>query len=60
MVFMSPSYVLVLKLSKIVSFMQLFANISEKSKAGLSNYVHLSESSRIALLENSNGYYAMT
>ena len=40
--------------------MQLFANVSEKFKAGLSIYVHLSESSRFALLENVNGYYAMT
>ena len=30
LVFMSPSWVIVLKLSKIVSFLQIFADVSKK------------------------------
>ena len=58
-VFISPSWFTVLKLSKIVSFLQFFANISKKSKAVIAIYVYASESSRFALLENGVGYYAM-
>ena len=50
---------MVLKLSKIVSFLQFFADISKKSKAVIAIYVYASESSRFALLENGVGYYAM-
>ena len=50
---------MVLKLSKIVSFLQLFADISKKSKALLAIYVYASESSRFALSENGFDYYAM-
>ena len=50
---------MVLKLSKIVSFLQLFADISKKSKAVIAIYVFPPESSRFALLENGVGYYAM-
>ena len=58
-VFISPSWFMVLKLSKIVSFLQFFADISKKSKAVIAIYVYASESSRFALLENGVGYYAM-
>ena len=51
---------MVLKLSKIVSFWQIFADVSKKSKAIIASYVYAFESSRFALLENGIGYYAMT
>ena len=50
---------MVFKLSKLVSFLQFFADISKKSKAVIAIYVYASESSRFALLENGVGYYAM-
>ena len=50
---------MVLKLSKIVSFLHFFADISKKSKADIAIYVYASESSRFALLQNGVGYYAM-
>ena len=56
---MSPSCVMLLKLSKIVSFLHFFADVSNKSKAIISVYVYAYESSRFALLENDIGYYAM-
>ena len=49
-----------LKLSKIVSFLHFFANVSNKSKGVIAVYVYAFESSRFALLENGIGYYAMT
>ena len=51
---------MVLKLSKMVSFLHFLANVSEKSKAVIGIYGTASESSRLALLENSIGYYTMT
>ena len=51
---------MVVKLSKIVSFLQFLADVSEKPKAVIAIYVYVSESSCFALLENGNGYYAMT
>ena len=51
---------MVLKLSKIVSFLHFFADVSNKSKAVIAVYVYAFESSRFALLENGIGYYAMT
>ena len=51
---------MVLKLSKIVFFLQFFADISKKSKAVITIYLYASESSRFALLENGVGYYAMS
>ena len=51
---------MVLKLSKIVSFLHLFAAVSKKSKAVIAVYVYAFESSRFTLLENGIGYYAMT
>ena len=50
---------MVLKLSKIVSFLQILADISKKSKAFIAIYVYASESSYFTLLENGVGYYAM-
>ena len=60
LVFMSPSWVMVLKLSKIVFFLQFLADVSKKSKAVLAIFVYASESSCFALLENGTGYYALT
>ena len=51
---------MVFKLSKLVSFLQFFADISKKSKAVIAIYVYASESSCFALLENGVGYSAIT
>ena len=51
---------MVLKLSKIVSFLQFFVDISKKSKAVIAIYVYAYEKSRLALLENGVGYYGMS
>ena len=59
LVFILPSWFMVLKLSKIVSFLQFFVDIRKKSKAVIAIYVYASESSCFALLENGVGYYAM-
>ena len=48
-----------LKLTKIVYFLQFFADISKKPKTVKAIYVYASESSRFALLENGVGCYAM-
>ena len=37
-----------------------FADVSKKSKAGITIYAYISESFCFALLENSIGYYGMT
>ena len=50
---------MVLKLSKILSFLQFFANVSKKSKAVIAIYVYASEGSRFTLLESCIGYYAI-
>ena len=55
-----PSSVMVLKLTKIVSFFQLFADISKKAKAVIAIYGYASQSSRFPLLENGIGYHGMT
>ena len=57
LVFMSSSRVMVLKLSKIVCFLQFFADISKKFKIVIAIYVYETESSCFALLENGIGYY---
>ena len=49
-----------LKLSKIVTFLQFFADVSKKSKALIAIYVDASESTCFAHLGNGVGYYAMT
>ena len=46
---------MVLKLSKIVSFLHFFADFSFKSKTVIAVYVYALESSR-SLLENGIGY----
>ena len=51
---------MVLKLSKILSFLQFFSDVSKKSNAVIAIYIYASESSRFTLLENGIGYYAMT
>ena len=43
---------MVLKLSKIVSFLQFLTIVSKKLNAVIAIYVYVSESSRFALLEN--------
>ena len=48
-----------LKLSKTVSFLQVFANVRKKSKAVITIYIYASEGSCFTLLENDVGYYAM-
>ena len=53
---MSPSWVIVLKLSKIVSFLHFFADMSNKSKAVIAVYVYAFESSCFVLLENAMAY----
>ena len=58
LVLISPSWFMVLKLSKIVSFLQFFADISKNSKAAAID-VYASECFRFALLENGVDYYAM-
>ena len=49
-----------LKLSKTVSFLQFFADVTKKYKAVIAIYVSTSESSRFTLLENGIGYSVMT
>ena len=50
---------MVFYLSKIVSFLQFFADISKKFETAIATYVSVSESSSFALLENGVGYYAV-
>ena len=59
LVFISLSWLMVLKLSKIVPFLQFFADISKKSKAVIAIYVYESEGSHFALSENGVVYYAL-
>ena len=42
---------MVLKLTKIVSLLQYFADVSKKAKAIIAIYIYASESSLFALLE---------
>ena len=59
LVFLLPSWFMVHKLSKIVSFVQFFADISKTSKAVIAIFVYASECSRFAFLENGVGYNGM-
>ena len=59
LVFISPPWYMVLKLAKITSFLQCFADISKKNKSAIAIYVYASESSCLSLLEDGVGYYAM-
>ena len=49
---------MVLKLSKVVSFLKFFADVSERSKVVIAIYVYASESSHFALY--AIGYYVRT
>ena len=49
LVFMSLSWVMFLKLSKMWLFLQFFADVMKKSKAVIAIYVYASKSSRFAL-----------
>ena len=68
LVFISPSSVMVLKLSKFVAYLQFFADVCKKSKPIIAIYVYIyiyiyiyaSESSCFALLKNGIGYSAIT
>ena len=51
---------MVLKLSKVVSFLHFFADVTNKFKAAIAVYVYALENFRFTLLENGIGYYAMT
>ena len=56
LVFMSPSRVMVLELSKTVSFLQFFADLRRKSKSIKVIHLYLSERPHHALLENAMFY----
>ena len=56
---MFPSWVIVIKLSKKVHFLQFCADLSKKSNSIKAIYIHASERSRYALSENGIYYYAM-
>ena len=54
------SWIMVLKLSKKVHFLQFCADFSNESKSAIAIYMYASERSRYALSENGTVYYAMT
>ena len=54
------SWVMVLKLSKKVHFLQFCADLSKKSRSIKAIYIYVSGRSRYALWENGIVYYAMT
>ena len=60
LVSMFPSWVMVLKLSKKVHFLQFCADLIKKSKSIKAIYIYASERCRSALSENSIVYYPMT
>ena len=60
LVFMFHSSVMVLKLSKIVNFLQFCANLSKTSKFSKAIYIYAFERPRYALSENGIAYYAIT
>ena len=51
---------MVLKLSKIVSFLHFFANVTNKFEAVIAVHVFAFECSLLISLGNGIGYYAMT
>ena len=57
---MSPFWAMNLNLSKMVPFLQYFADVSEKFKTVVAIYVYASESSCFTLLENGIDFYAKT
>ena len=60
LVSMFPSWVMVLKLSKKVHFLQFCADLSKKSKSIKAIYIYASERSHYALSANGIVYYAIT
>ena len=58
LVSMFPFWIMVLKLSKKVHFLQFCADLSNKFKSVQAIYIHVSERSRYALSENCIVYYA--
>ena len=60
LVFMSPFWAMNLNLSKMVPFLQYFADVSKKFKTAVAIYVYTSESSCFTLLENGIDFYAKT
>ena len=54
------SWVIVLKLSKKVQFLQFCADLTKKSKSNKAIYIYAYERSRYALSENGIVYYTMT
>ena len=54
------SWVMVLKLSKKVQFLQFCADLTKKSKSNKAIYIYACERSRYALSENGIVYYTMT
>ena len=60
LVSMFSSWVMVLKLSKKVHFLQFCADLSKRSRSVRTIYTYASERSRYALSENGLVYYAMT
>ena len=56
LVSMFPSWVMVLKLSKKVHFLQFCADLSKKSKSVKAIYIYASESSHYTLSENGMVY----
>ena len=53
---MSPFLVKVLRLSKNLSFLQFFSNVSKRSKTVIATFVYGSQSSRFVLLEDGIDY----
>ena len=60
LVSMFLSWVMVLKLSKKMHFLQFCADFSKESKSIRAVYIYASERSRYAFSENGIVYYAMT
>ena len=60
LVSMFPSWVMVLKLSKKVHFLQFCADLSKKSKSVKAIYIYASESSHYTLSENGMVYRGLS
>ena len=57
---MFPSWVMVLRLSKNLSFFAICADLRKKSKSIKAIYLYASERARFTISENGIAYYAMT
>ena len=60
LVSMFPSWVMALKLSKKVHFLQFCADLSKKSKSVKAIYIYASESSHYTLSENAMVYRGLS